>query len=89
MAALLLFAAGAASQQDARASCTCRYFGQDYQLGETVCLRGPNGMQLARCSMLLNNTTWKPLEDGCPTTRLLVPPSEMPQKTANGHPGTS
>ncbi|WP_197673725.1 hypothetical protein [Stappia sp. ES.058] len=76
LAAPVLLASGAASQQTARSSCTCRYFGQDYHLGETVCLRGPDGMRIARCSMLLNNTTWKPLEEGCPTTRLFMPMPE-------------
>lgn len=70
LAAPLLLAASAAAQQDARSACTCRYFGQDYRLGETVCLRGPNGTRLARCSMLLNNTTWTPLQQECPTTLL-------------------
>jgi hypothetical protein len=48
--------------------CTCRYFGVNYRLGETVCLRGPEGPRLARCSMLLNNTTWESLERSCPTS---------------------
>ncbi len=42
--------------------CTCRYFGVNYRLGETVCLRGPEGPRLARCSMVLNNTTWQSLK---------------------------
>lgn len=48
--------------------CTCRYFGVNYRLGETVCLRGPEGPRLARCSMVLNNTTWQSLERSCPTS---------------------
>ena len=48
--------------------CTCRYFGANYRLGETVCLRGPDGPRLARCSMALNNTTWQPLDRPCPTS---------------------
>jgi hypothetical protein len=78
LTAPLLFAASASSQQDARSACTCRYFGQDYHLGETVCLRGPDGSRLARCSMLLNNTTWTPLKQECPTTRLLPGASGTP-----------
>ena len=40
LTAPLLFAASAASQQNSRSACTCRFFGQDYHLGETICLRG-------------------------------------------------
>ena len=48
--------------------CTCRYFGVNYRLGETVCLRSPEGPRLARCSMVLNNTTWETLDRSCPTS---------------------
>jgi hypothetical protein len=82
LTAPLLLATGAASQQASGSACTCRYFGQDYHLGETVCLRGPNGSRLARCSMLLNNTTWTPLKQECPTTRLLPGTSDTPPDNA-------
>jgi len=52
----------------ARPDCTCRYFGVKYRIGETVCLRGPDGPRLARCSMMLNNTTWETLDRSCPTS---------------------
>lgn len=51
-------------------NCTCRFFGQDYKLGATVCLKGPDGPRLARCAMNLNNTSWKMLERACPSARL-------------------
>jgi hypothetical protein len=88
LTAPLLFAASAASQQSARPACTCRFFGQDYHLGETVCLRGPDGLRLARCSMLLNNTTWTPLKQECPTTRL-SPRSPEPENDGNASRGAS
>jgi len=47
--------------------CTCRFRGEDYQIGETACLKGPQGPRLARCDMTLNNTSWIFLDDGCPT----------------------
>ena len=34
--------------------------------GETVCLQTPTGLRLARCEMVLNNTSWKFLPDACP-----------------------
>ncbi|MHC5653484.1 hypothetical protein [Stappia sp. ICDLI1TA098] len=56
--------------QSADRNCTCRYFGEKYSIGETVCLRGPEGPRMARCAMNQNNTSWKMLEDPCPTARL-------------------
>ena len=51
-------------------NCTCRYFGQDFSLGTTVCLKGPDGPRLARCAMNQNNTSWKVLEQSCPSAGL-------------------
>ena len=65
--------AGEIRQADGNTNCTCRFFGTDYKLGDTVCLRGPDGPRMARCSMNLNNTAWKTLERACPTA--LVPPA--------------
>ena len=42
--------------------CTCRYRGYDYQQGETVCIRG----RIARCDMVLNNTSWAMTDEICP-----------------------
>jgi hypothetical protein len=42
--------------------CQCRYFGQSYAQGETVCMRG----KIAQCGMYLNNSSWKSLGDVCP-----------------------
>lgn len=51
-------------------SCTCRYKGQDYGIGESICLKGPGGMRMATCSMVLNNTSWKFSEGVCPVSAL-------------------
>lgn len=67
--------AGEIRQADGGRNCTCRFFGTDYKLGETVCLRGPDGPRMARCSMNLNNTAWKTLERSCPTSQA---PGETP-----------
>ncbi|NRG18879.1 hypothetical protein HPQ64_14395 [Rhizobiales bacterium] len=53
--------------------CTCRYRGADYQLGDVVCLSGPNGPWLAQCQIVLNNTSWQRIETQCPITSLDVP----------------
>jgi hypothetical protein len=56
--------AGAASP--ASADCTCRGPGIVAHHGETVCLRTPAGPRLARCEMMLNNSSWTFLPDPCP-----------------------
>ena len=58
--------------------CTCRYQGYDYQQGETVCIKG----RLARCGMVLNNTSWAITEESCPAiSQATPPPSPMPLRT--------
>jgi len=52
----------------AERQCTCRYAGQSYALGACVCIDRPGaGPQYACCSMVLNNTSWKFSDKGCPT----------------------
>ncbi len=48
------------------ADCTCRYDGLDYQLGEMACMRRGDQMRLARCDMVLNNTSWTITDERCP-----------------------
>jgi hypothetical protein len=50
-------------------SCKCRYYGQRYDLGTLICVRG----QLSRCVMVLNNTSWKPIAKGCPEANQSLP----------------
>lgn len=47
-------------------TCTCRAQGADYQVGALVCLSTPNGSSMARCEMVLNNTSWTFLNAPCP-----------------------
>jgi hypothetical protein len=42
--------------------CHCRFSGQTYDQGETVCMRG----KVALCDMYLNNSSWKVVADACP-----------------------
>jgi hypothetical protein len=48
------------------APCTCRAFGRDYGMGETVCLRLDGKPALAECAMFLNNTSWRSTGRPCP-----------------------
>jgi|GEM_PF-906892 len=51
-------------------SCTCRYKGEKYSVGDSVCLKSPNGLRMATCSMVLNNTSWQFSNAPCPLTSL-------------------
>jgi hypothetical protein len=51
--------------------CRCRFRGNAYRLGDTVCMTTHLGVQLARCDLFLNNTSWVPT--GVPCTMSLLP----------------
>ena len=58
--------------------CRCRFRDSDFKLGETVCMNTHLGVQLARCDLFLNNTSWVPIGVPCTMSRLprrLVSPS--------------
>jgi len=39
--------------------CTCRYYGQSYGLGTEICFKTPTGYRMAKCNLVLNNTSWQ------------------------------
>jgi hypothetical protein len=43
----------------------CRSGGQIFKLGDTVCVNTYRGVQLARCDLVLNNTSWVPVGIPC------------------------
>jgi len=57
-----------ASPSFAGPDCSCRHKGGDTPEGQTACIRTNQGMKLARCERVLNNTSWKMLEQSCPTS---------------------
>ncbi|MCB1499485.1 MAG: hypothetical protein KDK07_06795 [Bauldia sp.] len=68
--AALIFTSALVPASMAAADCTCRARdGVSLRLGETVCLNTANGPRLARCEMVLNNSSWKVTEEDCPTAR--------------------
>lgn len=70
-ATMIVVTAGFISVASAQSiSCTCRYQGEDYGLGESICLKSPGGMKMATCSMVLNNTSWKLSNAPCPLSQL-------------------
>jgi len=47
----------------------CRANGQWYRQGEIACIEPPcMAPRLSLCGMVLNNSAWLKIEDGCPTT---------------------
>lgn len=60
--------------------CRCRYRDSAYKLGDTVCMNTHLGVQLARCDLFLNNTSWIPVGVPCtmsrrPTHTATLPPA--------------
>jgi hypothetical protein len=53
----------------ALADCKCIANGRTFHHGEIACLRLPSGPQLAQCGMVLNNSSWIKLQDGCPLAK--------------------
>lgn len=53
--------------------CRCRFQGAAYRLGDTVCMTTHLGIQLARCDLFLNNTSWVPTGVPCTMSRLDAP----------------
>tara|TARA_Y100000815_G_C13110496_1_gene412938 strand:+ start:214 stop:498 length:285 start_codon:yes stop_codon:yes gene_type:complete len=54
--------------------CQCVTKGTRVDLGTVICLEvSPSVRYLARCERVLNNTSWKKLEDGCPSARICEP----------------
>ncbi|TIS03911.1 MAG: hypothetical protein E5X14_23215 [Mesorhizobium sp.] len=44
----------------------CLANGKSFKLGETACLTIAGESHLARCDMVLNNTSWTKVQDDCP-----------------------
>ena len=81
--AMVAFAAVPALAGENGIDCRCRYQGKYFEQGETVCIRVDGRSRLARCDMMLNNSSWTFLsgKDGCPTA-LMSPLPRRPTATA-------
>jgi hypothetical protein len=78
---LVLEAAGTA-----RADCTCRALGRDFDLGTTICLSTPSGDRLAACSMVTNVTSWTISDTPCLSSEFRSPaPPEGRRAIAHKH----
>ena len=72
-----LLAGALAAPAAADPNCKCRFQGTRYELGTVMCIMG----KLARCEMLLNNTSWKPIANTCPQAS--APMTPRPGKAAH------
>jgi hypothetical protein len=77
----LLLAASAWTTQ-AFADCQCVANGRIFHHGEIACLHLPAGPQLAQCGMVLNNSSWIKLQDGCPVAAIAPAGSTFPSSAA-------
>lgn len=64
--AVTLFTSSAFAGED----CTCSHKGAKTPEGQKACIKTSNGMQMAQCSRVLNNTSWKFLGTPCPTAQI-------------------
>ena len=60
----------------------CLANGKSYQLGQVACLTVSDQSHMARCDLVLNNTSWTKIDDSCPDStmkpHLHVTPISMP-----------
>ena len=74
-AGLLLSAPASAGE-----SCNCVANGKRIELGQLACIRTASGGQfLARCERVLNNTSWKRIQNSCPSAHNTSLPLSRPR----------
>lgn len=57
------------------ADAECLANGKSFQIGQVACLTLAGRSHLARCDMVLNNTSWTRVDDECPGS---MPPRPRP-----------
>lgn len=72
---------GGSVDADAAPDCRCRYFGEYFGLGDTVCFRTPTGMKVARCTLNQNVTSWKLTKRACDPISRIGPLRKTPAST--------
>lgn len=60
-----------------KVDCTCRFSGNDFHIGDSICMRSPQGLRMAVCGMVQNNTSWQFTNTPCPSARLAPKPANM------------
>ncbi|UVK45764.1 hypothetical protein BPNPMPFG_001330 [Mesorhizobium sp. AR07] len=59
----------------------CLANGKSYQVGQVACLTIADQSHLARCDMVLNNTSWTKVGDSCPENTMAPHPHVTPIST--------
>ena len=59
------------SSAPAQADCTCRAQGRVFEQGQAVCLSTPDGLRIATCGMVLNNSAWEFSQAPCVSSQRL------------------
>ncbi|HWL70919.1 MAG TPA: hypothetical protein VNS22_21440 [Geminicoccus sp.] len=75
LAVLLAGLPSTSSDGHADRACPCRHAGGMAEQGDIVCLDVNGKRQLARCEMVLNNASWRPLGIDCDVTSGRTAPS--------------
>lgn len=73
----------ALSSAPAQADCTCRAQGRLFEQGQAVCLATPNGLRIATCGMVLNNSAWEFSQSPCVSSQRL--PQRRPAIAHDDH----
>ena len=72
---LALVASPAIAQDDQELSLSCVNAGTRYAVGEFACIAACHQQRrLARCDMVLNNTSWTYVSETCPSAMIINPP---------------
>ncbi|SON58384.1 hypothetical protein HDIA_4843 [Hartmannibacter diazotrophicus] len=61
----------------ASATCSCRFQGSEWKLGERACITLGNKSVMMECRMNQNVTSWAPLKGGCPKLSLASPIEDL------------
>src|SRR5258705_2408021 len=71
--------------------CRCLYQGKEFEQGALVCIHVDGRTRLARCEMLLNNSSWTFLSPGCPTAEMtpIARPLSLRGPRQGSEPGSS
>ncbi len=75
---ILLALALCAAAAPAHAACKCLYASGEAKQGETACITSADGPTLARCEMVLNNSSWTVLNKPCDMNQSLHVPNSPP-----------
>jgi hypothetical protein len=59
----------------------CLANGKSYPVGQVACLTVADQSHLARCEMVLNNTSWTKVGDSCPENTMAPHPHVTPIST--------